>query len=273
MPPEARVYFPDDQTAAFKKALEPVSGIRIIEITPDEVISIENLSAVKFIGLIKELEPTFVTSKRSFPSAFDYLRSLSPERQKEILVEILTKRVKGLPNAEAFSSFLADTNNIRWLQPIAVDESSLQEVVDESQKRLGYSSTKLHIVHKEALPELLSDRPLFTDDIVSLAELYNDEEAFYPHSIRYMLEGAIDRPIAEASKNMPKSNFFRYHAGSAIIRTAWWIVNKDFIAGRNGVENPYEPLIEIYKTGRWPVGLTAEGYAIYEPQNVQRALL
>lgn len=255
---------------------------------PIEATQISPYEMARFLSDQKpqrELPP-----RPDFSDIFDFLRQLPPDEQERLLIDFYTKRVQGLPNGEVLGRKLAEVNNISWFQPR--DEpnfSHLEKLAEQSFTRLNLPPLSVTFIEndwvrtwgraqvegrneswamaaymawqtaRDAARDTIWDTvEATTVDAVRFLARDAAQDAVFPNIKRAVAGGMTSNPILRDVAENVGREVVAYATKDAIQVTedyVKWSIVEDLMPKRNYPNgDPFEPLIEIYKLGCWPVG-------------------
>ncbi len=201
--------------------------------------------------------------------------------------------------------FLESLSDYPWFQPESVDYHKVGELIKEHQQRLQAFGMKksypLKIITDwkvasqiakdvaSAIPrqaswnatrlQVIKNARIYIDDVAFNQSLQITEEIVQAQATRTVSD-AIWMFLQEMALEMLQEDLrgIMFDVSWAIAydaaRNSVWYIAEDEMKTR-GHENPFEPLMEIYRMGLWPIGLIREKgifgtrrcFAVFVPSN------
>lgn len=263
MSPKAEVYIPTGQMDDFRKAVAGLDG-NILRVRKDTLLAPNNITPLKMVKAIREIEPSFVAPKLSESSIYSSLRDLPPDRCKEILVEFCKTKVEPIPDPEKFVSFVMDIMHIKFPKTSEkIDQSRLQQSVDQYSERLGRTEPAKVTVVRENVG---ADFSLFSKTAVELTKLSPRSLPLptLPIIITMQMEWQV------RDKDRTRSQKIDYYNA----RDYTWLLVKtmarSIVNGNSNGQDYYyigNPLIEMYKYGAIPLGEKDGKFVVFIPRS------
>lgn len=257
MVPRVEVFIPTSQTEAFRKAVGDLGGkiLKTTIDTKDAPLNPHRITPFKLYNAIKDKEPSF-KSKFSYKGIFTSLRKLPVQRQEELLLQFFKEKVEEIPNIEKYVRFITQVNNMPTLKPTdRINQSKLQESVDEYSKRLNRAKPFQVAIERESL----------RDESFSLFSMTDGEKRTIRQANR-PLDYSLQRktPAREKDSDTRRLRGFCERHFSALLNImALSLVN-------SGMEKDYyrigEPLLEIFKAGAYPIGEKGDKFVVFAPR-------
>ncbi len=239
-----------------------------IPVSSGEVrIPVGEISPSSMAAFLNEFRPGLEFNPvPTYPKIFSKLRDLPFDEQEKLLVGFYSQKVEAFPNGEELGKFLARINNISWFQPeIQPDRESLENLCRQTLSRLNLPDLTLRIIKEArwytargaargaaryAAPDATRDA---TRDAARGAALFRARDAAQ-YAARYAARDAARKAAREAVLDAEWDA--AWSAARDAARGAEWIIVKDLMPQRGYDKgNPFEPLIEIYELGCWPIGI------------------
>ena len=218
MTPVAEIWVPEGVNEKNLTKLLELIGSRVEEFPELKPIPVGEISPFSMTTFLKKFRPGLKFGRQpTYPQIFSELRDLPLDKQKELLVGFYSQGVEAFPNGKELGVFLAKLNNIHWFQPeIQPDMELLKNLCQQTLSRLNLPDLPLRIIKKDF------------------------------RTAWDAAGGAVWDTVWVAAWNAARDA-----AGGAV-----WIVGKDLMPSRGyNTGNPFEPLVEIYKLGYWPIGI------------------
>lgn len=261
MSPKAEVYIPTGRMDDFRKAVAGLDG-NILRVRKDTLLAPNNITPLKMVKAIQEIEPSFVTPKLSESSIYSSLRDLPPDRCREILVEFCRTKVEPIPDPEKFVSFVMDIMHIKFPKtPEKIDQSRLQQSVDQYFERLGRTEPVKVAVIRENVGENFSLFSMTSGELLTLSS----------HSLPLpMLPIMITMQWQIKDKDRTQSQKIDYYNARTY---TWRLINtmaRSIVNGNSDRQDYHhigEPLIEMYRYGAIPLGEKDGKFAVFVPRS------
>ncbi len=198
-----------------------------------------------------------------YPDIFDALRLLPIQIQKRLAVQAI-EGYGAFPHGEELARQLVRINNIHWLKPLEeIDISFLKDQVALVQKRFGIEDKPTKVVED-------------WDDALAIAETADTleyEEAaveamrlarkwFYRTTDRLNIQGIVEGAAMGTVTDLDFDTLVDSDIERDALGSTLWIIGQDFLTPR---KNPFEPLINIYEKGCWPIGQAEENFVVFVP--------
>lgn len=203
---------------------------------------------------------------------FSLLHSLSPQKQEELLRGFFTNGVEGFPNGERLGAALAEINNIPWFKPKKKPETaSLQILIDKHRSRLNLPPLPVRIIEDYWTKAWREVREGEWSIARGRGKRTHGRDAWGAAwgaawdavgTARGKAEGATWDAAHGAAWDAERVAKIMGQAGRPRWDSAWgaawyatWVVVEDLMPPKGYTQgNPFEPLMEIYKAGCWPIG-------------------
>lgn len=206
------------------------------------------------------------------------LRGYPPKLQEECLKRVFGPEGARLPNGEQLGVFLAELNNIRWFRPQSPPDKQLLEImVNKHLHALPETpsiQTPIRLIRNWSTANNIAAGPLLNKcadtDPWDAAKDDGVREAAV-HVARHAA-GAVARDVVKGSL-LNRNKIARWFtppwdtAWEDIAETAGWAAAKDAAGAAIRIvvqdlmlkkgykqDNPFEPLMEIWRQGFWPIG-------------------
>lgn len=234
-------------------------------------------------------------SPHGYPSIFTSLREMAFSQQERLLVSFFTGGVEGFPNGKEFGEMLARINNIPWFRPKQEPEPGILEQLARTYlERLNYHSRPLPlkiirenwaaagiamenwnpapnatldvaVIVRNAVQRNIWDAGRDANWLAAFGEAVTIARGLTWDLYRNMGDMAWRNKWDIAWEEFPGHVSLTGAAWSAGESTKWvstwdarWTIVGDLMPARGYSKgNPFEPLMEIYRLGCWPIGPVA----------------
>lgn len=237
-----------------------------------EKITVEQISPIALAAFLsRQTGKDF--PRDNYRDIFTSLRKTALPQQERLLVNFFTERVEGFPHGEELGKELAKINNIHWFQPKQEPEQGVLEQLTQTYlERLYYDfpskpSTSLKIIKEDwqTAWETAGDAASYTIRDKTLEAARDAAGITVMIAARDAAWDAAGETAWDAARSAARSaagdavlidwDAARSAAGDAAKDARWTIVG-DLMPTRGYAKgNPFEPLMEIYESGCWPIGL------------------
>ncbi len=220
-------------------------------------IPVGEISPSSMVTFLKKSHPSLEFNPvPTYPKIFSKLRDLPLDEQEKLLVGFYSQKVEAFPNGEELGKFLARINNISWFQPeIQPDRESLENLCRQTLSRLNLPDLTLRIIKEAVARDTALDATL---DVAWDAV----QNAAWGAARSATLDAAWGAARSAEWNTAPARGATldaAWGAARIAARGAEWIVVKDLMPqGGYNKGNPFEPLVEIYELGCWPIGIVSD---------------
>ena len=250
MTPVAEIWVPEGVNEKNLTKLLELIGSRVEEFPELKPIPVGEISPFSMTTFLKKFRPGLKFGRQpTYPQIFSELRDLPLDKQKELLVGFYSQGVEAFPNGKELGVFLAKLNNIHWFQPeIQPDMELLKNLCQQTLSRLNLPDLPLRIIKKDFRTAWDAAGGAVWDTVWVAA--WNAARDAAGGAVWIAARDAAWDAVWGVARGAAW-NAARDAAGSAV-----WIVGKDLMPSRGyNTGNPFEPLVEIYKLGYWPIGI------------------
>jgi len=264
MTPVAEIWVPEGVNEKnLTKLLELIGG-RVEEFPELKPIPVGEISPFSMATFLKKFRPGLKFGRQpTYPQIFSELRDLPLDKQKELLVDFYSKGVEAFPNGKELGVFLAKLNNIHWFQPeIQPEMELLKNLCQQTLSRLNLPDLPLRIIKKDFHTAWGTAGGVVWDAAwVAAWDAAWDAAGGAAVVVRDTAWDAVWGVARGAAWSAARDA-----AGGAV-----WIVGKDLMPSKGYDKgNPFEPLMEIYELGYWPIGIVPgqngeKEFAVFTP--------
>lgn len=242
----------------------------------EERITVEQISPLSLAEFLSQeiwQQELFSKSKATdYSKIFASLRKQPLELQKRLLVMFYCIKVRNFPNGQELGKELAKINNIHWFRPNQEPELSVLEQLKRTYlERLNYPSESpipLKIIRENWDAARDADRDtsrrmawVATRQILGRYGSTVWDAALTAVGTAWDEARGASRP-ARAARDAAEGAIGGVNWKTAATVAKWyaardteWIVVKDLMPARGFSKgNPFEPLMEMYDLGCWPIG-------------------
>lgn len=232
-------------------------------------IPVNKISPSSMAAFLKESHPSLKFNQDpTYSQIFDELRDLPPDKQEKLLVGFYSQGVEAFPNGKKLGEFLAELNNIRWFQPQSqLNREYLQKLSSQVHSRFNLPDLPLKIIEENwnAARETARSaiRGIFLDETWGV--VLDEARGVARETARNLARRVVLKAARGAAWSMTRGvarSVVRSAAVDAALDASWgaeWIVVEDLMPQRGYDKgNPFEPLMEIYELGCWPIGIVPD---------------
>lgn len=224
-------------------------------------------------GIFKDCKDNF-----DVYNAVGYIRELPEEKRRKEFTTALTEGSLAFPNSELLAERFIQLCDVNWFKPKEKpDEVKLQELADEHRKRLiEPTSLKLSLISDPSVVMSILDEYEYGSG--TNIEDVTDHDSYFANEVALSVAQSLKKhkewdAVKELTEHILTSNdvwgilidvnetfnsgSIEDHVINSVKYFMTWTVVEDLMP-KNGYANgnPFEPIMEMYKMGLMPIGIT-----------------